>query len=142
MRSKISLATVAAAGALLAIPAVSQAALFIDAKSFSTQEATSLARSAIATFSDDHTPATPCDPTGYTSTVDWGDGTPVQPATVSFRFGGDFTLCEFTVNADHKYAHFGIYTTTVSVSGGPHSHSGSDTAEITVARTAFSFRKL
>ena len=91
MRSKITLATLTAAGALVAFPAVSQAALFIDAKSFSTQEATSLARSTIATFSDDHTPATPCDASGYTSTVDWGDGSPVEPATVTFRFGGDFT---------------------------------------------------
>jgi len=57
----------------------------------------------------------------------------VQPATVTFRFGGDFTLCEFTVSADHKYSHFGVYTTTVSVSGGPLGHSGSDQGEITVA---------
>jgi hypothetical protein len=133
MRTKITLATLTAACALIAFPAVSQAALFIDAKSFSTQEATSLARSTIATFSDDHTPGTPCDASGYTSTVDWGDGSPVEPATVTFRFGGDFALCEFTVAADHKYGHFGVFTTTVSVSGGPNAHTGSDIGEITVA---------
>jgi hypothetical protein len=121
-----------AAGLLLTAPAASQADMFINAKSFSTQEAVSLSRSIIGTFSDDKGAAA-CDPASYTSTVNWGDGTPVEPASVIFRFGGDFTLCEYTVSADHKYAHFGIFTTTVSVSGGPLAHSAADTGEITVA---------
>jgi len=112
--------------------APARADMFVNAKTFSTQEATQLSRNTIATFSDDKGAAA-CAPSTYTSTVDWGDGTPVQQATVSFQFGGDFALCEFTVTADHRYAHFGIYTTHVTVSGGPLGHSGSDTGEITVA---------
>ena len=112
--------------------APARADMFVNAKAFSTQEATQLARSTIATFSDDKG-AGPCSANGYASTVDWGDGRAVEPATVSFRFGGDFTLCEFTVSADHQYAHFGIYNTTITVSGGPLGHTGSDTGEITVS---------
>ena len=106
--------------------------MVVNAKTFSTQEATQIARSTIATFSDDRGAAS-CSASGYTATVDWGDGTPVQPARVDFRFGGDFALCEFTVASDHRYAHFGIYATTITVSGGPMAHSGSDIGEITVA---------
>src|SRR2546423_7189252 len=110
--------------ALLAAAAPARADMFVNAKTFSTQEATQLARSTIATFSDDKG-AGPCSANGYASTVDWGDGRAVEPATVSFRFGGDFTLCEFTVSAEHRYAHFGIYTTRVAVSGGPPAHTRS-----------------
>jgi hypothetical protein len=37
------------------------------------------------------------------------------------------------VTADHEYTHFGVYTTTVSVSGGPLGHTGSSTGLINVA---------
>ena len=131
-RARVPAAALAAAGTLLVAPAMAHAAMTVNAKTFSTQEATDLARSTIATFSDDKS-AGPCSAQGYTSTIDWGDGTPVTPATVAFRFGGDFTLCEFTITADHKYAHFGIYNTTVNVSGGPSGHTGSDNGEITVS---------
>jgi hypothetical protein len=106
--------------------------MVVNAKTFSTQEATQLARSTIATFSDDRG-AGSCSASSYTATVDWGDGTAGAPAQVSFRFGGDFALCEYTITSDHRYAHFGVYATTISVSGGPMAHSGSDTGEITVA---------
>jgi len=133
-RTRVPVAALVAAGTLLVAPAMAHAAMTVNAKTFSTQEATDLSRSTIATFSDDNpTPGGACSASGYTSTIDWGDGTPVTPATVTFRFGGDFTLCEFTVTADHKYAHFGIYNTTVNVSGGPLGHTGSDTGEITVS---------
>jgi hypothetical protein len=131
------LATLAVTGgALLAVPAGAQAALVLNAKTFSTQEAAPLARTIIATFSDDAAGAPgsfSCSGSGYTGTVDWGDGNAPEPVTVANRFGGDFALCEYTVTADHKYAHFGVFTTTVSVSGGPLAHTGSDTGQITVA---------
>jgi hypothetical protein len=123
-------AFVAVVGVLVACQPAS-ADLSISAKAFSTEEANELARSTIATFSDDKG-AGPCSPGGYTSTIDWGDGTPTAPATVAFRFGGDFALCEFTVTGQHRYAHFGVYATTIAVGGGPFNHTGSDRGEITV----------
>src|SRR5256885_3433420 len=111
--------------------APARADMFVNAKAFSTQEATQLSRNTIATFSDDRG-AGACSPSTYTSTVDWGDGTPVQPAIVNFRFGGDFAFCEFAVTAEHRYGHFGIYARRVTVGGGPLGHSGADTGEITV----------
>jgi hypothetical protein len=125
-----------AAGALLAVPAGAQAALVLNAKTFSTQEAAPLSRTILATFSDDAAGAPgsfTCSAAGYTGTIDWGDGTAPTPVTITNRFGGDFALCEYTVNADHTYAHFGVFTTTVSVAGGPLGHTGTDQGQITVA---------
>ena len=122
----------AIAGALLVVPAAAQADLVINGKTFATQEAAPLARSIIAVFSDDQGPAS-CSASGYTATIDWGDGTPVAPAKVNFLFGGDFGQCQFNVTGDHKYAKFGVFTTTTNVSGGPLAHSGVGTGEITVA---------
>jgi hypothetical protein len=131
------LAALTVAGcALLAVPAGAQAALVINAKTFSTQEAAPLARTIIATFSDDATGAPgsfTCSAPSYTGTVDWGDGTAPEAVTVATRFGGDFALCEYTVTADHRYAHFGVFTTNISVGGGPLGHTGSDSGQITVA---------
>jgi hypothetical protein len=134
------LAALAVAGAaLLAVPAGAQAALVVNAKRFSTQEAAPLSRTILATFSDDAAGAPgsfSCSAAGYTGTIDWGDGTAPTAVTISNRFGGDFALCEYTVNADHTYSHFGVYTTTVSVGGGPLGHTGSDQGAITVADVA------
>jgi hypothetical protein len=132
---RLAAATVAGC-ALLAVPAAAQADLVISAKTFSTQEAAPLSRTIIATFSDDAAGgpgAFSCSPATYTGTVDWGDGGAPEPVKIVTRFGGDFALCEYTVTGDHKYAHFGVFTTTVSVSGGPLAHSGTDTGTITVA---------
>jgi hypothetical protein len=110
--------------------------MVVTAKSFSTQEAAPLARTILATFSDDATGAPgsfSCSASGYTATVDWGDGSAPSSAQVVPRFGGDFALCEYSVTSDHKYAHFGVFTTTVSIAGGPQAHSGTDTGQITVA---------
>src|SRR4051812_44028311 len=126
----------AAAGALLVAPAGAQAALVVTAKTFSTQEAAPLARGIVATFSDDAAGATgsfSCSASTYTGTIDFGDGTPPSPVKIADRFGGDFAMCAYTVTADHAYAHFGVFAITVSVSGGPLGHSGSDTGQITVA---------
>ena len=45
----------------------------------------------------------------HTATVDWGDGTPAEPATVDQQRGGGL------VTATHEYAFGGIYTVTVTV---------------------------
>jgi hypothetical protein len=131
------LAAAALAGsALLVAPAGAHAALVINAKTFSTQEAAPLARTIVATFSDDAAGAPgafSCTASTYTATIDWGDGTAPTPGTVTHRFGGDFALCSYTVTADHSYAHFGVYTTTASIAGGPLAHTGSDSGQITVA---------
>jgi hypothetical protein len=122
--------------ALLVAPAFAQADLVITAKSFSTQEAAPLSRTILATFSDDAAGAPgsfSCSASTYTGTVDWGDGSAPEPVNIADRFGGDFALCAFTITGDHKYAHFGVFTTTVSISGGPLGHAGTDTGQITVA---------
>jgi hypothetical protein len=132
-------AATAVGSALLAVPAGAQAAMVVTAKSFSTQEAAPLARTIIATFSDDAAGAPgslSCNAGTYTGTIDWGDGSAPQAATIVNRFGGDFALCEYTVTADHRYAHFGVFNTTVSIAGGPLAHSASDTGQITVADVA------
>jgi|tagenome__1003787_1003787.scaffolds.fasta_scaffold20960077_4 hypothetical protein len=128
-----------AGGALFVAPAGAQAAMVVTAKSFSTQEAAPLSRTILATFSDDAAGAPgsfSCSASTYTGTIDWGDGTAPEPVSIAARFGGDFALCEYTVNADHKYAHFGTFTTTISISGGPLAHTATDSGEITVADVA------
>jgi hypothetical protein len=125
-----------AGGALFVAPAGAQAAMVVTAKSFSTQEAAPLSRTILATFSDDAAGAPgafTCSASTYTGTIDWGDGTAPEPVSIADRFGGDFPVCEYTVNSDHKYAHFGVFTTTISISGGPLAHTGADSGEITVA---------
>jgi hypothetical protein len=63
---------------------------------------------ALASLSDD-------DPGGavsdYTATVNWGDGTGIQAATVGSPSGGSFPVS----SAGHTYAEEGTYTVTVSV---------------------------
>lgn len=61
----------------------------------------------------------------HTATVDWGDGTPVEPAAVTEGAGNG------TVDATHVYPDPGIYTVSITVTdsdGG----SGSDTLTVTV----------
>jgi hypothetical protein len=128
-----------AGGALLVAPAGADAALVVNAKQFSTQEGAPLARTILATFSDDAAGAAgafTCTPATYTGTIDWGDGSAPAAGTITHRFGGDFALCEYTVGADHTYTRFGVYTTTVSIAGGPLAHTASDTGQITVADVA------
>ena len=128
--TRFPVAALVAAGTLLVAPAMAHAGLVVNAKTFSTQVGTKLARSTLATFSDDN-PGT-CSASGYTSVIDWGDGTAPETATTAFRFGGDFTLCEYTISADHQYAKFGVYNTAITVTG-TNGHTGADTGEITVS---------
>ena len=67
----------------------------------------------------------------FTATIDWGDGTPPEPGTVTRIKGGPGVLTTGTVNGSHVYNAGGIYTVTVTVTdddGGP----GSDTLQVKV----------
>src|SRR5436190_944901 len=90
--------------------------MFVNAKTFSTQEATQLARNTIAPFSatagsgfngvvasfkDDNPLSQAAD---FSSTIDWGDGTPVITGTIAGANG------QFTVSGAHTYAAPGNYT--------------------------------
>ena len=66
----------------------------------------------------------------HTATIDWGDGTPVEPATIDGRPGTGI------VNGDHTYAGSGTYTVRVCVTDEPEPGveplTGCDTREIEV----------
>ena len=51
----------------------------------------------------------------FTASVDWGDGTPVEPATVTVDTGSAGQPTVGQVSATHTFAAVGAYTVTVSV---------------------------
>jgi Ca2+-binding RTX toxin-like protein len=52
------------------------------------------------------------DTADYTATVDWGDGSPVEPAAIATF---EDTFCTGTVTGTHTYASPGSYPTTITV---------------------------
>ncbi len=63
---------------------------------------------AVATFEDDDPAANPAD---FTVSIDWGDGTPVTPATTI-----GFSSAAFVVLGQHTYTDEGVFTATVTIS--------------------------
>jgi hypothetical protein len=51
----------------------------------------------------------------FTATVSWGDGTPVQPATVTVTQGAKGVLTTGIITSGHTYAQVGIYNVTITV---------------------------
>jgi hypothetical protein len=62
---------------------------------------------AVATFTDDNPSAGPAD---FTTTIDWGDGTPTTVGTLGFSSDA------FVVLGQHTYADEGTFTLTVTIS--------------------------
>src|SRR4029077_4913794 len=62
---------------------------------------------AVGTFKDGNPGAPVSD---FTATIDWGDGTPVTPGTVSGPGGGSFT-----VSGSHTYADEGTFSISIAV---------------------------
>ena len=69
-----------------------------------------------------------CSPRTTTANVDWGDGTPSSPATVTLPSG---TTCEIT--GTHTYSEEGSYLTTITVSSTPAAGPSTATSTATVA---------
>jgi RHS repeat-associated protein len=67
----------------------------------------------------------------FTASVDWGDGTPVEPATVVIDTGSAGQPTVGQVSATHTFAAVGTYTVTVSVTDDDGA-SGSATLQIEV----------
>jgi hypothetical protein len=61
----------------------------------------------VATFTDDNPNASPAD---FTTTIDWGDGTPVTAGTLGF------SSAAFVVIGQHTYADEGTFKVTVTIS--------------------------
>lgn len=134
---KISVAALAAI-AVLWVPgaAHAQAGLVVNAKAFPTMDGAPLARTTVATFSDvaaGTSGAPACRAGTYAASVDWGDGTGVNQGQVTYRYGGEFGVCEYAVDATHQYAAPGSYKTVVEVSG-PDGERQTAQGEITVFR--------
>nr|NIM51703.1 hypothetical protein [Gemmatimonadales bacterium]NIR02135.1 hypothetical protein [Gemmatimonadales bacterium] len=65
----------------------------------------------------------------HTATIDWGDGSPLEPGTVTEAGGSG------TVDGSHVYADDGVYTVTVTVDDG-RGGIASDSYEVTVTNVA------
>ena len=136
---KISVTALAVA-AVLGAPgaAYAQVGLVVNAKTFPTPEGAPLARATVATFSDaaEGAPGSfSCRAGAYTATVDWGDGTAVSGGQVVYRYGGEFGICEYAVDAAHLYATAGTYQSVVTVSG-RNAQTQRAQGEIIVVRTS------
>src|SRR4051794_36213047 len=118
---KISAAGLAAAALLWAPGAAhAQAGLVVNAKTFPTPDGAQLSRTTVATFSDAAAGAPgsfSCRAGTYAASVGWGDGTDVSHGQVVYRYGGEFGVCEYAVDAAHLYATPGKYQSIVEVSG-------------------------
>jgi hypothetical protein len=80
----------------------------------------------IAVFSDTGYPSN--SPSGFTATIDWGDGTPATTGTVSSAGDGNFT-----VGGAHSYADEGTFTAKVTLAdNAPGTASATATSSVTV----------
>jgi hypothetical protein len=92
------------------------------AQNLTGTEQTSLGNPVLATFTD---PSGSIGQSGWTATVNWGDGTPTDTSpTVS----STATPYQYTLNADHTYASPGIYTVTITITDAANS---ADTTTVT-----------
>ena len=76
---------------------------------FAATEGTLSADQPVATFTG---PGGAGDEGNYSASIDWGDGSPSSPGTISFS-GKDF----FWVNGSHLYAHSGSYNVVTTITG-------------------------
>lgn len=98
--------------------------LAVTAVSFSVPEAAPF-NGTVATFSDADTTKTPA---SFTTSINWGDGTPPTAGTVTGGSGS------FTVTGQHTYADEGSFTFTVTVSEvGPGGATATATGSATVS---------
>ena len=90
------------------------------------------ATTVIATFDDGTDLGLGCNPASdYTATVDWGDGTTQQTATVAGPISPGFLQpCAYDVEAGHTYTEAGTYSVSVDVTGGGTPGTGSGTATV------------
>jgi len=119
-------AILAAALAALALPAAASA--YPVGPITTTQGAALPGSTVVAEFDD---PGLLCATNTYTATVNWGDGTAGQPASVT---GPDLLSCHFKVHAGHTYATGGTFTVTVNVSGGGNPGTATGTATVAPAK--------
>jgi hypothetical protein len=77
----------------------------------------------VAVFTDDNPAAAPTD---FTTTIDWGDGSPTTAGTITISSGA------FGVIGQHTYSDEGSFTATVTISDNP---PGTGTATTTDAAT-------
>ncbi|MGD9127827.1 MAG: PKD domain-containing protein, partial [Planctomycetia bacterium] len=84
----------------------------------------------VATFTDPgFTSATAGTSETFTATINWGDGSPTEPATVNVTQGGVGILTTGTVHGQHVFNLVGDYVVTITVSD---DDGGTTTANFTV----------
>src|SRR5262249_37913207 len=86
---------------------VADAPLFAQPVAVSAVEGANTGLVPVATFTDGGVPEAPG---AYTALINWGDGTPAVPGTVTFAGG------LFTVSGSHTYAEEGSFPVSVTVS--------------------------
>jgi hypothetical protein len=123
-------ATLAAVLAALALPAAASAAPPTVANLSAKQGEAIPSSTVVATFNDAALIPPLCG-TGQQATVDWGDGTGSQAASVT---GPDLLTCHFSVRAGHTYTSTGTFTVTVNVTGGGNPGASTGTATVVSAK--------
>jgi RHS repeat-associated protein len=85
---------------------ISDPSLTVEGTSLTASAGQALGTVTVATISD---PYPGDDPSAYTATIDWGDGTAPEPGSVINNSGS------LEVEGDHTYAQAGAFTTVVAV---------------------------
>ncbi len=105
---------------------ISTSAVAVTPKNFAGVEGTALSNQPLATFTYTKTAATAA---SFKATVNWGDGTATQNATVVSNGNGNYT-----VTGTHTYLLFGVYKGIITVVGPAGvTDTGIDTITITDA---------